>query len=117
MGLSALAPFSYVLRDKGMMVPYIYHVSQDSGLGKSELMRIFTTKLFGHTLLTSDSIASSFRLSDALDSFGGLLGVEEAESFKWERFSPHLQAAAEQPHQDSRGTGSLNMRPYYIGQH
>ena len=113
MGLSAIAPFSFVLRDKGVMVPYIYHLSQDSGLGKSELMRVFTTYLFGHVLLTADGINSPFRLSDSIDSFGGLLGVEEAESFKWERFSPHLQASAEQPQQDSRGTGSLNMRPYF----
>jgi len=113
MGLSAIAPFGYVLRDKGLMVPYLYHLSTDSGLGKSELMRIFTKQFFGHSLLTSDGVKSDFRLADAIDSFGGLLGVEEAESFNWDRFSPHLQASAEQPQQDSRGTGSLNMRPYF----
>jgi len=113
MGLAAIAPFALVLRDAGVLVPYLYHVSPESGLGKTELLRLFTRRLFGNEVLSTDAIKSDYRLADTLDSFGGLIAIEEAENLPWERFSPHLQLAAEQPLQDARGTGSLGMRPYW----
>lgn len=63
------------------------------------MLNVFTRHFFGLNLKTADEINSDFRLADALDSFGGLVGVNEAQSLKWDRFSPHLQAAAEQPRQ------------------
>jgi len=113
MALAAIAPFALVLRDEGVMVPYLYHLSQESGLGKTELLRLFTRRLFGNEILSTDAIKSDYRLADTLDSYGGLISIEEAENFAWERFSPHLQLSAEQPLQDARGTGSLGSRPYW----
>ena len=111
-GLSVMAPFAYVLRENGILVPYLYHLSPESGLGKTELLKIFSTRLFGLNLLSSDAIRTEFRLADVLDSAGALVGIEEAESFPWNKHSAHLQAAAEQPMQNLRGTGGLGMRTY-----
>ncbi len=113
MALAAIAPFALVLKDEGVPVPYLYHLSQESGLGKTELLRLFTRRLFGNEILSTDAIKSDYRLADTLDSFGGLIAIEEAENFAWEKFSPHLQLSAEQPLQDARGTGSLGSRPYW----
>jgi len=112
MGLSAIAPFSYVLRKNRIIIPYLFHKSPESGLGKTFTIDLFTRRLFGVTLRSVDSIKSDFRLADTLDSFCGLIGIEEAENYSWNKFAPHLQQAAEQPIQDYRGTPYLGMRQY-----
>ncbi len=113
LGLSIMAPFALILRDKGIIVPNIFHVSPESGLGKTESMKAYSQSLFGRRIISSDAINSDFRLADNLDSYGGLICVEEGESFNWGRFSPHLQLSAEQPLQDIRGKPNLGSRQYW----
>jgi hypothetical protein len=113
MGLSVMAPFALELRRRGIMFGYLYHLSPESGLGKTEISRIFTRQLFGNELLSADSIKSEYRLMDCLDSAGLMVAVQEAEALPWEKFSAHLQMAAEQPLQDKRGTPGLGSRPYW----
>lgn len=90
MGMAGIAPFGKVLRSEGKMVPYLFHLSPESGLGKTEVLRIYSNLLFGRTLENSDSIGSQYRLADVFDSFGGLIGVEEGDDFKWRKFSAAL---------------------------
>jgi len=112
MALSSIASFGYVLRNKGITVPYLYHFSMESGIGKTLVIVIFTEDLFGKKKQSFDSINSSYRLADTLDSYGGLIGIDEAEKFPWEKYASHIQQAVESPYQDKRGTPHLGSRDY-----
>jgi hypothetical protein len=113
MGSSIMAPFNLVLKDHGQIVAYLYHISPESGLGKTFIAVLFTKELFGNRTLSADAVNSNYRLADAQESAGLLFVVEEAQSFDWKRFAVHLQQSAEQPQQDRRGTSSLGSRIYW----
>jgi hypothetical protein len=112
MSASVLAPLNLALRGRGFMVPNIYNVAEQSGLGKSEVTIIFCTKLFGVSSEPIDSINSPYRFADKLDSGGVLFPISEAENFNWEKWGPHLQHSSESPHQDRRGSGDYQNRLY-----
>ncbi|RLI74300.1 hypothetical protein DRP04_14825, partial [Archaeoglobales archaeon] len=61
MGLAAMAPFSLVVRRRGRIFPHLFHVSPETGLGKTEMQRIFSERLYGVKEVQSNAIASAFR--------------------------------------------------------
>lgn len=113
MGISIMSPFALELRKKGLLFPYIYHYSQESGLGKTATARIFTEMLFGKKIESADAVNSKYRLADALDSYGGLIAVNEAEKLAWKAHITHFMNATESEIQDKRGTPNLGSRRYF----
>jgi len=111
-GLAAISPFAYTLRRRGVLVPLIAHVSPESGLGKTELLRIFSSKLFGINLTTSNAANTDFRLLDLVNACGCLIGIEEAENLPSNQFSPYIKAIAEQEEAGRRGKGDLTIKRY-----
>ncbi|OYT62334.1 hypothetical protein B6U81_01115 [Thermoplasmatales archaeon ex4484_30] len=113
MGISVISPFALELRKSGLLFPCIYHYSQESGLGKTATARLFTEMLFGKKIESADAINSKYRLADGLDSYGGLIAINEAEKLAWKSHITHLMNATESEIQDRRGTPNLGSRRYF----
>lgn len=112
MGLSVMSAFAFILGKHGFLFPNIFHYSPESGLGKTEVAKIYTAQLFGKKIWSADSVNSKYRLADAIDCYGGLIAVNEAEEFSWKKHVIHLMHATETEIQDRRGTPNLGSKQY-----
>lgn len=112
MGLSVIAPFSLIFRQMGWIVPFLFHVSPEPGLGKTETQRCFSEKLFGLKEVQANAYESPFRFCTLFDQACLPQTVAEAEKFNWKKMFPLLQSGAEQWLLDVRGLPSLDTRRY-----
>ncbi len=112
MGLSVIAPFSLIFRSKVWIVPYLFHVSPESGIGKTATGRCFSEYLFGPKEVQADSYASPFRFCTLFDQGCLPQVVSEAERFPWGKMYPMLQSGAESEILDIRGLPNLDTRRY-----
>ena len=114
MSWGIMASFAYVLRKKGVMFQFLWHDSLESDLGKTTVGLIFSSYLWGIPDSSGDSLASAFRVSDTLDSVGGLRVINEAEKIPWRSsVGQILKQAAERPMANKRGTSSGGSE-YYL---
>jgi len=112
MGIAAIAPFALLLRGNGILLPHLYHLSPEHGLGKSAVARAFSESLYGRLAVTADSFDSEFRFACTMDSAGVPVCIEEADKLKQEKLASALKASAERDVCDKRGQVDLGMITY-----
>lgn len=107
MSWGVMASFAYVLRKKGIMFQFLWHDSLESDLGKTTVGLIFSTYLWGIPDSSGDSLASAFRVSDTLNSIGGLRVLNEGEKLPWRsNVGQILKHSAERSLANKRGKSS-----------
>ncbi len=113
MSFGIMSPFAYVLREKNILFPYLWHSSPENGLGKSLTAKIYSQHLFGVKAQYMGSVASEFRLADAFDAFCGLMTIDEAVKFNWNgMLGEKIKQSAENPVQDKRGSSDKSTKRY-----
>jgi len=113
MAYGVMSPFAYILKTQFFLIPYIYHTSPATNLGKSLVAAIFSAKLFGIPLEGMSSVASAYRLADTLDSICGFKTIDEAQHYSWHgQYGDKIKQAACNALQDKRGTSNLSNRIY-----
>jgi DNA polymerase I len=114
MSWGIMASYAFVLREKGIMFQSIWNDSLESDLGKTTVGTIFSSKLWGIPDASGDSLASAFRVSDTLNSVGGLRVINEAEKIPWKSsVGQILKHSAERSIANKRGTSSGGSDYYY----
>ncbi|HYS99212.1 MAG TPA: hypothetical protein VEO20_00945 [Thermoplasmata archaeon] len=110
MGLGAIGPFAYPLRQRGVLVPHLYAWGPP-GLGKSAVNRAYSSKLYGRLEEAADDLGSRFRFAAIMAAAGTPVCVEECEMFE-PKMGPALKVSAERPITDKRGQQDLGMVTY-----
>jgi DNA polymerase I len=114
MSWGIMASFGFVLRKKGLMFQFLWHNSLESDLGKTTIGLIFSTHLWGVPDSSGDSLASAFRVSDTLDSIGGLRVLNEGEKLPWRStVGQILKHSAERSLANKRGKSSGGSDYYF----
>jgi hypothetical protein len=111
LGLSFIAPFTPILRSKGIMVPHHFAWAPEHDLGKSRVSQMFSEKLWAHDTVSGGSISSPYRLASHVDSICLAITIEEAEKVPAQLW-PMLKDVAERWLADKRGTQDLKMLDY-----
>lgn len=99
MGLAAMAPAFYLLRDRANWpIPCLFLFSRSASTGKTTLARTFGPRLWKAPETPASTLAKDFRLNHLFDFGCGLFQVEEAEKADWETIGPTLKTAYTSPH-------------------
>ena len=114
MSYGIMSTFAYALKEKeNILIPYLFHSSPESGLGKTKTAEIFSQNLFGVLSESMAAVYSDFRLADTLDSFCGLKCINEAQKYNWKgKLAEKIKQSAESPIQDKRGSSSRGSKLY-----
>lgn len=113
MGISAISPFSLMLRKLGMLVPVPWHFSPVSRLGKSTVQRVFSMYLFSIYPQSGNSADSNFRLSSIFDGICGYCIIDEADKVEWSKLESILKEAPENYICNLRGTPDLEFKEFH----
>jgi hypothetical protein len=98
--ISALAP---ILRRHRIMVPHVLHLSKNPGKGKSLIANAVTHHLWTTKFELAETMESGYRIAAHGDSAAVPMGVDEAQTLNWEKFSGFLKQVAESEDSTSRG--------------
>jgi hypothetical protein len=112
MGTAQVAPFTPILREKGILLANLLHHSAESDLGKSLVALMFSEREFGISSTSGGAVNSPYRASSAIDATCAMVTVEEAERLKPDLW-PFLKESSERWLADKRGTADLDMVPYH----
>jgi hypothetical protein len=114
MSYGIMAMFASILKEKKIMIAYPFHSSPEHGLGKSLIALIFSQRLFGIVSESMGAVCTSFRLTDALDSFCGLKCIDESDKYAWDgELGNHIKQSAESRFQGKRGNPDKTSRIYH----
>ncbi len=78
LGLAFIAPFAFMLRSRGKLVPHVLLVCSQTDVGKTLTAGAFSEKLYLIDSISGDLINSVFRLLSYYDSICGPRAVNEA---------------------------------------
>jgi hypothetical protein len=108
----AYAPFARLLRTSRIIVPSPFHVSSNSGSGKTAVAEAYSKRAWGRDNIPGKDLNSDFRFAYYLSGACTTLTVEEAESFDWEKHGATIKHALESATVASRGRKDLSMVRY-----
>jgi hypothetical protein len=108
----AYAPFARLLRSHRKIVPSPFHVSSNSGSGKTATAEAYSKRAWGRDNIPGKDLNSDFRFAYYLSGACTTLTVEEAESFDWEKHGATIKHALESDNVASRGRKDLSMVRY-----
>jgi len=112
LGLAMIAPFTPILRQNKMLIPYVFAFSPESDTGKTTVAESFSDHLYGIESTSGPALESAYRFAATLDSCCLPITVNEGD-----RINPKLWAAfknsAERWIADKRGTKDLGMLDYH----
>lgn len=112
MGLAAISWFAYVLRSRGVLVPFLYHDAKLSGLGKSSVLVAFSEKLFGLMSASAESVQSRFTWAAYMDSVCGARTIEEGELLSEKLLGASIKDGAERANGAARGKRDQDVAHY-----
>lgn len=111
LGLGAISPFALELRRKAVLVPHSLLFSKGHNLGKTKLA-FAVSGAFGREPGSAGALNSEFRFPANVDASCTAYAVDEAESFRWDKFGADLKVAAETPNIAKRGQRDLSQERY-----
>lgn len=108
MGMSVMAPFALHLREKGKLIPILWHYSHKSHLGKTTVGHIYSKYLFKIDSIGGNSINSGYRFLTIVDVICGMITINEADKVKWNgELDDYLKQAPESYIAGTRGRQNL----------
>lgn len=105
----AAAAFARVLRAQRVIVAAPFHVSTNSGVGKTKTAEAYATHAWNVELLAGEDLSSDFRFAHCMSGPGTTQVVDEAEKFDWKRYGANVKKGMESDTITMRGTRDLGM--------
>lgn len=111
MGMAMMAPYNLILKDYRILIPFVYLYGKETSIGKSLILQVFTSKLFGVPIKSANSLESKFRLNIVMDSACLPRGFDEGESINFDK-KEEIRESCENKYTSSRGRADLTMANY-----
>ena len=111
MGMSVMAPFGLLFRQRQKLVVILWHFAPVSHLGKTTVFTIYSN-LFSIFPIAGNTINSEFRILSVIDSVGALIPINEVDNVNWNALDDVIKSFPESYIAGGRGRADLSMDEY-----